>query len=270
VTVIRRTVSAVGRKTLEGRYGLGAVVVTVAVWEGVARSGAVQPDVLPAFSNVMSALWHNRHLLIQESWVTLKEALSGFGLSIVVGIPLGVVLALWRPVDRALRPILVAGQVTPKIALAPIFLLLFGLGSEPKIVLAFLLGFFPVVLDTVLGLRSIQIEKIYLARSCGASWLSILVKIRLPNALPLIMTGLKIAATLSVTGAIVAEYISPGHGLGLTIVSAGAELRTDVLYAAILCLGVLGFAMFVAITQLERVLVGWHPSQRARAARRHS
>jgi NitT/TauT family transport system permease protein len=265
-----KPLSSFGRKAYDSRYGIGTVIVTLALWEIVARSGWVAENVLPPFDKVCTAFWDDHHLLLKQSWVTAKEALFGFLLSIGIGIPLGVILALCRPLDRALRPILVAGQVTPKIALAPLFLLLFGLGDEPKIVLAFLLGFFPVVLDTILGLRSIQIEKIYLARSCGASWLSILWKVRLPNALPLIMTGLKIAATLSVTGAIVAEYIAPGHGLGLTIQAAGGELKTDLLYAAILCLGVLGLVMFVAITQLERVLVGWHPSQRNRAAARYN
>ena len=212
----------------------------------------------------MRALWNNHATFLNESVVTLKEALSGFLLSIVVGIPLGVFMALFKPIDRAIRPILVAGQVTPKIALAPVLLAIFGFGTEPKVVLAFLLSFFPVVLDTILGLRSVEPQKIYLARSCGAGWLNILAKIRLPNALPLIMTGLKIAATLSITGAIVAEYISPGKGLGLTIMAAGAELKTDLLYAAILCLGILGFAMFTVISRIERLAVGWHPSQRSR------
>ena len=157
-----------------------------------------------------------------------------------------------------------AGQVTPKVALAPIFLALFGFGTEPKIVLAFLLGVFPIVLDTIFGLRSLQIEKVYLARSCGAGRLAIMVKIRLPNALPMIMTGLKIAATLSITGAIVAEYITPAKGLGATIIPAGAELETSLLYAAIICLGVLGFMMFAFISQVEKLTVGWHPSQRNR------
>jgi NitT/TauT family transport system permease protein len=262
-----RAISRAGRRLYGVRYAFGAIVLVLIVWELVARVGNVQADVLPPFSSVVGAFWHNHHLLLKQSWVTLKEAITGFALSVLVGVPLGTVLALSRPLDRSVRPILVAGQVTPKVALAPLFLALFGLGAEPKIVLAFLLGFFPIVLDTILGLRSIEIEKIYLARSCGASWLTILVKIRLPNALPLIMTGMKIAATLSVTGAIVAEYISPGHGLGLTIVTAGAELRTSLLFAAILCLGVLGLAMFVAITQVEKIAVGWHPSQRSRGAR---
>ena len=257
------TASAVGW-ALEMRYAIGAIATTLVVWQVVAKSGLVRSNILPPFTAVLRAFWDDRHALLTQSWITLKEALQGFGLSVVIGIGLGIVLGSSRALDRSVRPVLVAGQVTPKVALAPLFLALFGFGTQPKIVLAFLLGFFPIVLDTILGLRSIQIEKVYLARSCGAGWLTILVKIRLPNALPLIMTGLKIAATLSVTGAIVAEYISPAHGLGATIISAGAELKTDLLYAAILCLGVLGFAMFMAISSLERVVVSWHPSQRNR------
>jgi len=250
---------------LDMRYAIGAVGGTLVIWQLVAKSGQVQADILPPFTAVLGAFWDNHHLLLEQSWVTLKEALSGFGLSVVVGIPLGVALASSKPLDQGVRPLLVAGQVTPKVALAPIFLALFGFGTEPKVVLAFLLGVFPVVLDTILGLRSLEAEKIHLARSCGAGRLAILVKIRLPNALPLIMTGLKIAATLSVTGAIVAEYITPAHGLGETIIPAGAELRTSLLYAAILCLGALGFTMFTAVSRVERLAVGWHPSQRNRS-----
>jgi NitT/TauT family transport system permease protein len=247
------------------RYAIGAVLAVLVVWEIAARADFVKSSLLPAPDQVASAFWDNRSILLNQTWVTLKEALQGFALSVLMGIPLGVLLAMSRTVDRAVRPVLVAGQVTPKVALAPIFLVVFGLGSEPKIVLSFLLAFFPIVLDTILGLRSVQVEKIYLARSCGAGWITILAKIRIPNAMPLIMTGLKIGATLSVTGAIVAEFISPGHGLGYTLQTAGAELKTDLLYAAIFCLGVLGLGMFLVITQIERRTVAWHPSQRNRA-----
>jgi NitT/TauT family transport system permease protein len=264
----RRVVTPAWSRVYALRYSAGTVLAVVLIWELVAAENWTKGNVLPTPTSVVTALWDSRHILLPQSWVTLKEALQGFVLSCVIGIPLGVILALSRPLDRALRPVLVAGQVTPKVALAPIFLALFGLGSQPKIVLSFLLGFFPVVLDTILGLRSIQREKIYLARSCGAGWLTILWKIQLPNALPLIMTGLKIAATLSVTGAIVAEFISPGHGLGYTLQTAGAELKTDLLYAAVFCLAVMGLAMFTVIAQVERFAVAWHPSQRIRAARR--
>lgn len=263
----RRVVLPVGTWVYGLRYSFASVVTVILIWELAATQHWAKGNVLPTPTSVVSALWHSRHILLQQSWVTLKEALKGFVLSVVVGVPLGVVLALSRTLDRALRPVLVAGQVTPKVALAPIFLAVFGLGSGPKVVLSFLLGFFPIVLDTILGLRSVQREKIYLARSCGAGWLTILWKIQLPNALPLIMTGLKIAATLSVTGAIVAEFISPGHGLGYTLQTAGAELKTDLLYAAVFCLAVMGLAMFTVIAQIERVAVAWHPSQRNRARR---
>ncbi len=258
------------RWVLGRRYAIGAILGVIVIWELVAVSGQVQTNVLPSFTSVVQAFWDNHHLLLQQSWETLKEAIQGFALAVIVGIPLGILLASFRPLDTGVRPLLVAGQVTPKVALAPIFLALFGFGTEPKIVLAFLLGVFPIVLDTIFGLRSLQIEKVYLARSCGAGRLAIMVKIRLPNALPMIMTGLKIAATLSITGAIVAEYITPAHGLGATIIPAGAELRTNLLYAAILCLGVLGFMMFAFISQVEKLTVGWHPSQRARAGPRSS
>ncbi len=252
------------------RYAIGGVVGFIVLWQLLAMSGRVQSEILPTFTSVMKALWDNRQLLWKQSLVTLKEALTGFALSILIGIPLGVALASFRWLDRSVRPLLVAGQVTPKVALAPIFLALFGFGTEPKIVLAFLLGVFPIVLDTILGLRSLQLEKVYLARSCGAGWLTIMVKIRLPNALPLMMTGVKIAATLSVTGAIVAEYITPAKGLGATIIPAGAELETSLLYAAIICLGALGFLLFGAVSRVERIAVAWHPSQRNRPGSRRA
>ena len=130
----RRIIARAADWFLHVRYALGAVAVTLGTWQLVSKSGLglVDANVLPPFSSVARALWNNQATFLHESVVTLKEALSGFLLSIVIGIPLGVFMALFKPIDRAIRPILVAGQVTPKIALGPVLLAIFGFGTEPK------------------------------------------------------------------------------------------------------------------------------------------
>jgi NitT/TauT family transport system permease protein len=165
--------------------------------------------------------------------------------------------------EKCVYPLLVTSQVVPKVALAPLFLIWLGYGILPKIILVGLLAFFPIVIDTVAGLRSIEIEKIYLARSMGANPIQLFFKLRLPNALPQIFSGLKLAATFSVIGAVVSELIGASEGLGYLMVEAEGSLNTPIVFAAIGYLTIMGIGLFTAVSFVERLTIPWHVSRRA-------
>ncbi len=135
-------------------------------------------------------------------------------------------------------------------------------GIEPKILIAFLIAFFPVVISTVVGLRSLEIEKLYLARSMGASELQMFFKIKLPNAMPSVFAGLKLSITAAVIGAIVGEYIGADKGIGRVLLEANGNMETELLFAGIVLLSITGVVLFLIIDGLERVMIRWHVSQR--------
>jgi len=239
-----------------------AVFVAVVIWEVTIRVFDIKPFVLPSPISVIEAALADFPSLMSNSWITLQEVMAGFALSVLVGVPLAVMIVSWTLAERAIYPLLIGSQVVPKIAIAPLFIIWFGFGIAPKILVAFLVAFLPIVIDTIIGLRATEIEKIYLARSMGASRLQVFFKIRLPNAMPSIFGGLKLAITLSVTGAVVGEFIGADRGLGRVIVVANGNLDTPGLFAAVTVLSAMGVALFLFINLLERIVIRWHVSQR--------
>ena len=159
---------------------------------------------------------------------------------------------------------MVATQSIPKIALAPLFIVWFGFGTTPKVAVAFLISFFPVVVDTIVGLRSIDPAMVQLARSMGAPPYRIFLRLRLPNALPSVFAGLKVASTLAVVGALTGEFIGSDRGLGYVLVQSSAQLNTPLLFATLVTLSLLAMAFFFLVEGVERLLIPWHVSQRAR------
>jgi NitT/TauT family transport system permease protein len=190
----------------------------------------------------------------------------GFVLAVVVGLPLGALVVYARPVELAIYPLLVAFQTIPKAAIAPILIVWLGTGITSKILIAFAISFFPIVVDTIIGLRSSQPETIYLARSMGATPFQVFRYVRFPNALPAIFGGLKVASTLAVIGAIVGEFVSSDKGLGYLVLVANGDLNTRLVFACVLVLTLLGLVFFFVIEALERVCVRWHVSARQAAA----
>jgi NitT/TauT family transport system permease protein len=198
--------------------------------------------------------------------VTVAEILWGFALAIVVGVPLAMLIVASPAFERSIYPLLVASQSVPKIAIAPLLIFWAGLGMFPKILVAFLIAFFPVVIDTVVGLRAIEPEMLHLARSMGASGARVFLKIRLPNALPNIFAGLKVGVTLAVVGAIVGEFIQADRGLGYALLQANAMLNTKLSFAAIVILAAIGVVLFALVDRIERLLIPWHASRRTEMA----
>jgi NitT/TauT family transport system permease protein len=242
------------------------VLGTLVLWEIAVRAFQVPEYLLPAPSEVAGALRAEWAYLALHTAITLYEILWGFGLAILVAVPLAMLIVASPPFERAVYPLLVASQSVPKIAIAPLLIFWAGLGVFPKILVAFLIAFFPVVIDTVVGLRSVEPEMLHLARSMGASGLKVFLKIRLPNALPHIFAGLKVAVTLAVVGAIVGEFIQADRGLGYALLQANAMLNTKLSFATIVILATIGVVLFLAVDRIERWLIPWHASRRSEMA----
>ena len=243
-------------------YPVAAVALAVIVWDLAIRAFDIRPFILPPPLAVVEAIVSDLPRLMGDSWVTLQEVLAGFALSVAVGVPLALTIAGWPLFEKATYPLLVGSQAVPKIAIAPLFMMWLGFGIAPKIIMAFLIAFFPIVINTVIGLRSIEIEKLYLSRSMGASRWQTFFKIRLPNAMPNIFAGLKLAITFAVTGAIVGEFIGTDRGLGRVVIVANGQLDTPRLFAAVVILMIMGVVLFLIVDGVERYVVRWHVSQR--------
>ena len=243
-------------------YPLVATAVLFVVWELATRFGNVSPLILPAPSRILITTIDQFPVLMHMTVVTALEFVLGFALGVVIGLPLGALIVYARPVEMAIYPLLVAFQTIPKAAIAPILIVWLGTGISSKILIAFAISFFPIVVDTIIGLRSAPPETIYLARSMGATPFQIFWHIRFPNALPSIFGGLKVASTLAVIGAIVGEFVSSDKGLGYLLLVANGELNTRLVFACVLVLTILGLAFFFVIEALERFFVRWHVSAR--------
>jgi NitT/TauT family transport system permease protein len=182
-------------------------------------------------------------------------------MAVGVAIPLAVLMASWRVIEKLLYPILVASQGIPKSALAPIFVIWLGFGIMPKIVIAMLIAFFPIVVATFVGLRSVRPEMIDLGRSMGLNWLQMLIKIQFPSALPSVFGGLKVGISLAVVGAIVGEFVAADSGLGYLLILTTGQLRTELMFAALIYLSVMGVVLFSIIDFIERLVIPWYHEQ---------
>jgi NitT/TauT family transport system permease protein len=201
-------------------------------------------------------------MLLNETVPTLSATLAGFALSAVVGVPIAMWIAYSRLVESFVYPLLVFSQSIPKVAIAPLFVVWFGFGLIPKVIAAFLLGFFPVIVATVQGFKSVEGDVIDLARSMGANPLKIFLKFRLPHALPSIFSGLKVSITLAVVGAVVGEFVGSNSGLGYVMQKASGTFDLPLMFAALVVLSSLGVVLFLILEMIERWLLPWHASQR--------
>jgi NitT/TauT family transport system permease protein len=244
-------------------YPIGMMVALLAVWEATARLLSLPPYLLPAPSAIARSMDTNSALLIKESVTTTLETALGFVLSVVVGVPLALAIYLWKPFARAVYPVLVSSQAVPKVAVAPLFLVWFGFGLLPKVLIAFLIAFVPVVINTAMGLAALEREKIYLARSMGLGPVATFFKIQLPNALPSIFAGLKISITFAVVGAVVGEFVGGQGGLGYLLLIANGNMDTALLFAGIVALTLLGIVLFALIGLVERLMLPPHAVEHA-------
>jgi NitT/TauT family transport system permease protein len=234
--------------------GLATILV---VWQLYVSTFGISRIVLPGPIDIAAASLNNWSVLLKECWPTLLESLLGFGLAVAVGIPVAVCVASSRVLNLVLYPILVATQSIPKVAVAPIILVWFGLGLQSKIVIAFLVAFFPIVVDTAAGMRATPPGLLELARSLRASPLQVFLKVQFPAALPFIFAGAKVAVTLAVIGAIIGEFVGSLNGLGNLLLTANSQLDSALAWAALLWLSVLGILLFVMVVIAERIVMPW-------------
>lgn len=238
------------------------VVLLLLVWEAAIQVFDIQRFLLPRPGDVLATLWESREILLDESWVTFQESLLGFLLAVAVAVPVAILLTFSKIAARIIYPVLVISQVIPKVAVAPLLVVWMGFGVAPKILLAFLVAFFPIVVNTATGLNNLEPKMIHLARSMGASTWQTFVYFRLPSSLPIFFAGLKVGVTFAVIGALVGEFVGAGSGLGHLTVIAMGSLNTELVFASIIVMAAIGVAMYVVIEILERLLVPWSRSRR--------
>jgi len=243
-------------------HPIAFVIVLVAVWWLVTAMQWVQPFIIPSPGDTWRAFADNGSYLAHNTWVTSYETVIGFVIAVVIGLLVAVVMVYSKGMEQTLYPVILFAQVIPKIAIAPLFIVWLGFGMAPKIWVAVLMAFFPVVISGLAGLRSIDPEILELTSTMGASRWKTFLKVRLPAALPELLSGLKVAATLAVTGAVVGEFVGANEGLGYVILQANGNLDTAMLFAALIIMSLLGVVLFLIIQIAEKFLIPWHASKR--------
>jgi NitT/TauT family transport system permease protein len=238
-------------------YPLAGTVIILLAWHYYVVLFHVPVVVLPTPLQVLRAMVDESKALLEEGWITALECIYGFALAMAIGIPIAVTMTYSRIANQMFYPLLVASQSIPKVAIAPILLVWFGTGLQSKLAMAFVIAFFPVVVDTATGLRSTSPELLELARSLQCSRLQTFFKIQLPSALPSIFSGAKIAVTLAVIGAVIGEFIGSNEGLGNLLLTANSQLNTPLVWAALIVLSALGMLLYGIVVLAEKFLMPW-------------
>jgi ABC-type nitrate/sulfonate/bicarbonate transport system permease component len=241
------------------RYGPPALLLLLAVgaWQGVASLDSVDDLTLASPVETWQALRDDFGLLMDNARVTLTEVLLGLAIALAAGAGGAILMHLVRPLREAAYPLLVASQAIPIVVLAPLFVLAFDYGIGPKLAIVALICFFPVTVNLLDGLRSVDPELLKLMRSLGASRLATLWKVELPSSLPFLFSGLKIAATVSVIGAVFGEWAGADEGLGRLVLLGNNQLQTPRVYAGIVILTLMAVALFALAALLERLAAPW-------------
>ena len=256
-SILRRSVSA------SVAYPLLLLVIFLAGWHAASAYGLIPPYLVPSPSTVWSRGIETAGLLWGHSLVTSYEILIGFLLSVIGGVLLGAAIVSSRTLEQTLYPWLVVIQVIPKVAIGPLLVVWLGFGLGPKVLIAFLLGFFPILINTMLGLKSVPRDSIFLMQTMGASRLTVFRRLLLPHAMPSICGALKVAVTFATIGAIVGEFIGANIGLGYVLIAATGNLDTGLLFVALFWVTAVALLFYGAVAAIEKLLIPWHISVRA-------
>jgi len=238
--------------------GIGGLVA----WELVVRLMKLPPYLLPAPTHVAQVMVEYWWMLMRQLGFTAFAAVVGFLIALVLGVLAGAAITASRTVDRMLYPWLVISHAIPKVVVAPLFIVWIGFGLTSEIIFVIVFTFFPIVVNTVTGLKSADLDLLTLVRSMGASPLQSLWKIRIPGALPSIFAGIKISATLAPVGAVIGEFVASNQGLGHMLLQAVGSLETPLAFAAVFVISVFGIAIWYLAELVERLSIPWHASQR--------
>ncbi|MEP6701469.1 MAG: ABC transporter permease [Betaproteobacteria bacterium] len=243
------------QRVIEPLAAPGLAIAVLIGWQLAVPLLGLSEFVLPTPLQVITRMAKDYPLLLMHARVTLFEVLGGFAFAVLAGIPTALLIFYSRIFERAVYPLLIAEQAIPKVALAPLVVLYLGYGWAPKIFLAFLIGYFPIVVATVVGLQSLNPAMVSLVRSMGASATQTFFKIRLPAALPSIFGGLKLAIGLAVIGAVIGEYVAAERGLGYLQLQANSQFDTTLNFAAVITISALGVMLFFVLRLIENAVV---------------
>ena len=243
---------------------LGLIALTLLVWEGLVRLFAIPAFILPAPTAIFMALYRGfaSSLYLDHMWITLTETLMGFVLGSVLAFALGIAVALSRRVEYFLYPFIIMFQAMPKVALAPLIIIWFGIGLLSKVVSAALVAFFPLMVNTIVGLRSADEDRVNLMRSLAATRGQIFWMLQLPNAMPYIFAGLEIAMIFALIGAIVAEFVGAQSGLGMLMQSMNFTMDVAGQFSVLLILSAVGLLLNSIVNEVRRRVLFWDPSQK--------
>lgn len=251
-------------RTERSRQAMFTLLVLLVIWEACVRTLGIRDFLLPAPSKIIAQFFAQPGYLLLESLDTLRTTLYGFALALLLGVAAAIGIVYSKFLDRTLYSLLVALNAVPKVALAPLFVIWMGTGAMPKVAIAMLIAIFPILIDTVLGLRSTDPDMLDMARVNHASRAKMLWKIRFPNALPSIFAGMKVGVSFALVGTIVGEFVAGEAGLGHVILVAQGSFDTSTVFVALILLCILGVLLFKAIEVAEARYLVWHASQRER------
>ena len=239
-----------------------SIVVLVVIWKLVIAIFDVSPFVLPQPEDVIKGVKElvNANDFWSDVRVTLTETIVGFLIALVLGIVLGTILGRVVWLEQAMRPVIVASQVVPKVALIPLFIIWFGFGITSKIIIVALLSFFPILLNVILGVRSVDAGHRDVMRSLNSTRWQTFRRLEYPSTLPYVLAGMEVGIVFAVVGAVVGEYLGGDQGLGYRIVTSLNNLEAETLFAVILVLTLFGFLLYLAVVALKRFLIPWHDS----------
>lgn len=250
-----------GRSFLDVPIPIGVAIATLIFWEFLVWALSIKTIILPAPTTILYIIYSRWPLLLNHLWPTLYQTVLGFLMSVAGGVAIAILITYSRFFRAGFYPIIVVAQIIPKISVAPLFIVWFGMGATPRLLIAFLISFFPIVINTAQGLQSVDEDMLRLAASVtGTKWM-IFKKIRVPNALPYIFSGMKIAITLSVIGIIVAEFVAAQKGLGYLIIFSQGLLDTPLMMAAIFVLSIVGLGLYWIIVALEGLIIYWETQE---------
>jgi len=235
----------------------GASVGLFVVWELAVRLFKIPPFVLPAPSQAIESLLPVWGVVMGHAWQTLWTTLAGFGIAVATGVLLGAAVGTSRPLNLALYPILVGFNSVPKAALVPVLVLWFGIGTVPAILTAFLISFFPILVNVATGLAAVPPELREVLRVLGSSRLEAFTRVSIPFSLPYFFASLKVAITLAFVGAVISEIAASQKGIGYMMTSASSQFNVPLVFGGLLLIALMGIALYAIFAILERRLVGW-------------
>ena len=240
------------------------IIGVIGLWEWLVATNEIPAWKLPAPSGIGMELWASRGLLLGHTWVTLEEVLIGFAVALFSGVTLACLINHSRTLEQVIYPGVVASQTIPIIVIAPLLLIWLGYGIQHKVFVVALISFFPIVVNTVDGFKSTDPDLVNLLKTLGADRWQIFRKVHAPSSLPFLFSGIKIAITVSVIGAVIGEWVGSSEGLGYLAIRSKAQFLSERVYATVVLLSLMGIGLFLIAGALERVMLPWYHNERRR------